>query len=119
MVQNFEPADFVGIAHMWTNAGANVVIAYEHQTDGSLRTFGQLTEISQQRGFGKGHHAVGNRQVLPDDFIDTAFDFNHEFVRWSSINEIVAFTLFTLDVAVHGTLAAEHPNHGLVQNMLG
>ena len=113
-----ERAYFGGVGHMGADAGAEVVVADADKAQGGASVVGELAEVHLGRHFVARHELVCHWQILCYYFVDTSFQLRHLLGGGLLWQTVVAFAFLAFDMCVARPLAAEHPHHGLVKDML-
>lgn len=103
---------------MGTHAGADVVGADAHETEGGTGIFGELAEVHLGWDVIAVDKLDGDIHVGVDYLVDFILDGLDLMVGWCGVEYIVALAFLLLDVGVARALATEHLDHCGVQNML-
>ena len=106
-------------ADVFTNTGADVVVAYAHQSHDITGIVGQPFEADALGQLVTTDELEGDGQVFVNQTIHLLL--NHLLVlsRRLTLETETHLALFTFDVGIVGTLTTEQPDHRLVEQMLG
>ena len=114
-----ERPNLLGRSHMLANARADVEVADAHDAQSLARILWQLVELHPIRYIVARHELVGNGQVLCDEFVHLCLNLCHLISRRLLLQVVVDLRFLSFDVSILRPLAAKHPHHHLVEQMLG
>jgi len=100
------------------NTWTDIVVANAHQTDGVRSIIGQTTGIDFLRELITGDELEGDRQIVINQLVHATLYFLFFLTRGLMIDMKAHLALLTLDMSIERALAAEEPDHRLVQQML-
>ena len=116
--EHLETADLCGAADMLADAGADVVVANAHQADGVGGIGRQAGLVDLLRQLVAADELEGHGQVCFDELVHATL-YLLLFLATGLLIEMEAHLAFLpLDMGIIGTLTAEDPLHGLIQQML-
>ncbi len=105
-----ELADFSSIVHMFTDAGAAVIVADVHYTN-SFDPVRKTGEIEVPIGLLKRNHFFGYSQVCGNRLVNRCFYFFCFIIGQGSIEVVVTFGLLLVHVGAEATSTVEFPDH--------
>ena len=117
MADDFEAADFGGVGHVRSYAGAGVVVSDADYSEGVRHVVREFAQVDDGSGLGQRHEADGHGQILRDDLVDLVLYGLYLPVGGAGVQNVVALALLALDVGVLRAGTAEHPHHRLVEDM--
>jgi len=117
--EHFEAADLRRRTDMTANAGTDIIVADAHQADGLAGIVRQSVKRHALRQIVLRDKLEGHRQVLVNQALHLTLYLTFLLTTRFVVEAERHLALLALNVGIEGTLAAEQPNHGLVQEVLG
>ena len=116
--EDAEGADFGSVLHMGADAGAEVVVADAHQAERLAGVVREPPQVHLGRHLSPLHELVADIQMAAYHLVHAALNLLHLLLRGTGVEDIVALALFSLDMRIARPRTAEHPPHGVIQNMV-
>ena len=116
--EHFETADLGGGADMAANARTNVEVADAYQANLVAYIGRKAVGVDALRKAVEGAVVEGDGKVFLDEAEHLARYLFLFLARRFAVKMETHLALFTLDMCVVGTLATEHANHHLIEQML-
>lgn len=108
-----------GVFHVCTDAGAGIIVSNFHYAECLRDILGEFAQINICSCLSEWHELNSDIKILSYHLIDLCLYFGYLGLCGLSIEDVVTFGLFLLDMSVSGAGTAEHLYHGGIKYMLG